>query len=180
MEKIKLLITCLFFVFVLLLLLVSCSQEDFNMMFKYNRDEKIADATFDNIINNLKNDDNEGIANMFSQTIQETHNLPHDADFLINYICGDIIDVSPASEAGVGTDSEVKNGKKRKYILSSFCVTTTKKNYFVAMKECVEDDFDCNNIGIVSIYVIEADNWLKDYVYRGDGKWEHGIHIVNP
>ena len=50
--------------------------------------------------------------------------------------------------------------------------------YYVAIKECTVDESDEANIGILSVYIIEAENWVEDYVYRGDGEWIPGIHIV--
>ena len=45
------------------------------------------------------------------------------------------------------------------------------------MKECTKDDFDQDNIGLLSIYIIKSEDWKEDCVYRGDGKWTPGIHI---
>ena len=95
------------------------------------------------------------------------------------FIHGDIVAFSSASEAGVGTDYRIESGKKRKEIQSAFCISTTENTYYIAIKECIKDEFDDNNIGIMSIYIIESNNWTENYVYRGDGKWIPGINIVD-
>ena len=46
------------------------------------------------------------------------------------------------------------------------------------MKECTRDDYNDDNVGMVSMYVIGSENWGKDYVYRGNAEWTPGINIV--
>ncbi len=154
-----------------LLIHISCSEKEFVV------DEKIADATFNEIIDAIKHRDDLKITAMFSKAIQDENSLSQDTLRLIDFIHGDINMVSSASEVGVGIDYETNNGKKRAEIQSSFCVVTTETKYYIAIKECVRDDFNSDNEGIVSIYIIESSNWTEDYVYRGDGKWSRGINI---
>ena len=61
---------------------------------------------------------------------------------------------------------------------STFSVETESRKYYLAIRECIDDDFDNKNIGVVSIYIIDAENWKEDYLYRGDGKWSQGINIM--
>ena len=144
-----------------------------------DNDEKIADKTFNKIITAIKLENNSKIVDMFSDAIKREVDLSQSTLKFFDFIHGDIVSFSSASEAGVGTDYRTESGKKRKEIQSSFCISTTESTYYIAIKECVKDEFDDNNIGIVSIYIIESNNWTKDYVYRGDGKWIPGINIVN-
>lgn len=149
------------------------------MFFRTNNDERIADATFNEIIDAINCKDDLKITEMFAKTIQDEENLLQSSLKLIDFIHGDITSISSASEGGVGTDYETNRGKKRKEIQSSFCVVTTEAQYYIAVKECVKDDFNSDNEGIISIYIIESSDWSNDYVYRGDGKWIRGINIVN-
>ena len=144
-----------------------------------DNDERIADKTFNEIINAIRLKDDAKIVDMFSSAIKSENDLPQSAVKFVNYIHGDIISFSSASEAGVGVDYKTENGKKRKEIQSAFCINTTESTYFIAIKECIKDGFDDNNIGLLSIYIIESANWTEDYVYRGDGKWVQGIIIVD-
>ena len=155
-----------------LLIHISCSKKEFV------DGEKIADATFNEIIDAIKHKADSKITAMFSKAIQDENSLSQDTLRLIDFIHGDINSISSASEGGVGTDYETNGDKKRKEIQSSFCIITTETKYYIAIKECVRDDFDSNNEGILSIYIIESSNWTEDYVYRGDGKWSRGINIV--
>ena len=143
-----------------------------------DNDEKIADKTFNEIISAVRSKDASKIVEMFPNVIKNEDNLSQSALTFVNYIHGEIISFSSAAEAGVGADYRTESGKTRKEIQSSFCINTTESIYFIAIKECIKDEFD-NNVGVISIYIIEADNWTEDYVYRGDGKWTIGINIVD-
>lgn len=164
---------------ILIVTLTSCSNGEANMGIFRDNDEKIADKTFNQIISAIRLKDNSKIVDMFSNAIKSEDNLSQQALIFVNYIHGDIISFSSASEAGVGADYKTETGKKRKEIQSSFCINTTESTYYVAIKECIKDEFDDNNTGIMSIYIIESSNWTEDYVYRGDGKWTQGINIVD-
>jgi len=160
-------------------MLYSCFDGGDDMGIFTDSDEKIADQTFNEIIIAIGLKDDSKIVDMFSNSIKKDESLLQSASKFIDYIHGDIISFSLASDAGVGVDYKIENGKKRKEIQSAFCINTTEDTYFVAIKECTKDQFNANNIGIVSIYVIESDNWTEDYTYRGDGRWISGIHIAS-
>ena len=89
----------------------------------------------------------------------------------------DIVSISDADDAGVGTDYEIETGKISKIIQSAFTCETDLHKYYVAMKECTKDDFDQDNIGLLSIYIIKSEDWKEDGTYGGDGKWTPGINI---
>ena len=55
---------------------------------------------------------------------------------------------------------------------------TTKKTYHIAIYQCIRDDSNENNVGIISIYIIDSKYYNEPYVYRGDGNWTPGINIV--
>lgn len=145
-----------------------------------DNDEKIADKTFNKIITTIESNNESIMVNMFSNTVKSEIDLSHSVLMFYEFIHGDIVSVSSASEAEVGADYQTERGKTRKEIQSAFCISTTENTYYIAIKECVKDEIDDNNIGIVSIYIIESNNWKEDYVYRGDGKWLPGINIVDP
>ena len=142
--------------------------------------EKKADKTFNEMITAIRSNDDSKMVNLFSKAVKNEVDLSQSVSGLYDFIHGDIVSFSSASESGVGADYQTKSGKQRKEIQSSFCISTTENTYYVAVKECVKDEIDVNNIGIVSVYIIESDNWKENYVYRGDGKWLPGIHIVDP
>lgn len=174
MKKVLLLIILL----ILTVTFTSCSNRGANMGVFGDNDEKIADKTFNEIISAIRLKDDSKIVDMFSNAIKSEDSLSQSALRFVDYIHGDIISFSSAAEAGVGGDYKTENGKKTREIQSAFCINTTESTYYIAIKECIKDEYD-NNIGIMSIYIIEANNWTEDCVYRGDGKWTPGINIVD-
>ena len=140
-------------------------------------EEEIANMTFNKIISAIKLKDNSKIVDMFSCTIQEENDLLQDVSSFSEFIQGDIISFSSASDAGVGTDYRIENGRKIKEIQSTFSIKTTQSIYYIAIRECIADGFDSKNVGVHSIYIIESKDWTEDYIYRGDGKWTPGINI---
>ena len=163
---------------ILALIFTSCSNGGTETGLSGDNDEKIADETFNKMITAVRLEDDSQLADMFSNTIKNEDDLSQSASMFIDFIQGDIVSHSSASEAGVGVDYKTESGKNRKEIQSAFYITTTESTYYIAIKECIKDEVD-NNIGLLSIYIIEANNWTEDYVYRGDGKWIPGINIVD-
>lgn len=171
-------ILLLIILIILILTFTSCTGLGNRKSFFEEDDNKIADDTFEKLIGAIKSKDDVKIVDMFSNEIKGNKELSDSAVKLIDFIQGDIISFSTASEAGVGAQSVIENGKKKKEIESSFCIKTTQNTYYLAIKECTKDEIK-NNIGILSIYIIELKNWPFDYVYRGDQLWTKGINIVN-
>ena len=161
----------------LVCLLTSCSVMGDNMKIFKESDETIADKTFERLVNAINSKNVLQIKSMFSNTIQGNGNLEEESYKLFEFIQGDIASYSSSSEMGVGTDIKSENGKSKKEIQSTFWIKTTKSIYYLAVKECVKNEFDNSDIGLLSIYIIKAQDWDKDYVYRGDGKWSRGVNI---
>ena len=170
----------LIILFALILTSTSCSNGGTDTGIWGDNNEKIADKTFNKIITTIGSNDDSTMVNMFSNTVKSEVDLSHAVLLFYDFIQGDIVSFSSASEAGVGADYQTESGKIRKEIQSAFCISTTENTYYIAIKECVKDEIDDNNIGIVSIYIIESNHWKEDYIYRGDGKWLPGINIVDP
>ena len=159
---------------VLVLFLTSCD----NMGIFNEDDSMIANNTFERLINKIKANDSRGIKSLFSQTVQDTtSDLEENCVDLIQFMQGDIVSISDAADGGMRVDCKTEKGKIVKTIVSTCTCETDLHKYYVAMKECTKDDFDQDNIGLLSIYIIKSEDWKEDYVYRGDGKWTPGIHI---
>lgn len=169
---------CLLFI-TLVLFLTSCSLGGENTNIFKENDESIANNTFEKVINTIKSQENTELEALFSKVVQgETSNLEENAINLIKFIQGDIVSFSDSSEAGVGADYKTEQGKKQKEIHSAFHIETSEQKYYIVIRECTKDDFDKNNVGVISIYIIKSEDWNEDYIYRGDGKWTPGINIV--
>ena len=170
MKKVILLIMAVILTFTL----TAC----FNIGFFEQDNQTIVDETFNEIINAVKANDDAKIVDIFSNTVKSKVDLSNQAIRLVEYIQGDIISFSSAEEAGIVADGATENGKTRKEINADLSINTSITTYYIAIKECVKDDFDDNNIGVTSLYIIDSNNWTHDYAYRGDGNWTQGINIV--
>ncbi len=173
MKKMLLLII----IVILTITIASCFGGCTNASILRENNAEIADETFREIIEAIRLKNGSKIVDLFSSSIKSEESLSVSASKFIDYIQGEIISFSSASESGVGASYKAERGKKKKEIQASFTIVTSESKYYLAIKECTRDDFDENNIGIISIYIIEADNWTVDYVYGGDGQWTPGIHI---
>ena len=173
MKKIGLLLL------VAMLLLTSCSVEKVRMNFFEEDDTIIADNTLGQILEAINARDHLKLKTLFSKSVQdEANDLEENALNFIEFIQGNIVSFSKASEAGVGADYKTENGKKQKEIQSAFYIETSEHQYYIAIGECIRDDSNNRDVGVTSIYIIESKKWNEDYIYRGDGEWLHGINIL--
>ena len=156
--------------FCLLLLFTVCACDNNTSVFA--TDEAIADTTFSKMINAIRSKDALELVNMFADSVKIKKELQSSAVDFLEYIQGEVTSFSTASEAGVGVDYQVENGKKTKEIQTSFSLKTTESVYYIAVKERVGGD-----AGLLSVYIIKAEDWEEDYVYRGDGLWIMGVSI---
>lgn len=144
----------------------------------YVDNNKLADETFSKIVDAVKNNNSTKIYDCFAEEVQkESSTLKNDSQHLVDFITGDIINVSYAEQSGVSAHFETEYGSMKKMIEASFSVTTTENKYYMAMRECIIDESNNSNVGIQALYVIEAEQWPYEYVYRGDGNWTNGIHL---
>ena len=79
--------------------------------------------------------------------------------------------------AGPATGGLIEHFKEQKYLETSYDVKTDETTYHIAIKEFIKDDFDPNNIGLYSLYIIDSKIWEYSYAYWGGGKWIPGINI---
>lgn len=168
--------TCLILT-ILMFLMTSCSFEDFINSFD---DSIIADNTFEKIIDSVKQKDAAQLTALFSKTAHdESADLEADAEKFIEFIEGDIVSFSGSREGGVSAYGKTDHGKTLKIIQPTTIIETSEQKYHVAMKECTIDEFNSDNVGVMSIYIIKDEDWKETCVYRGDAKWELGINIAD-
>ena len=142
-------------------------------------DGAVADETIQKLMEAVKAKDAGLIQKQFADSVQSgIENLDEQALALIDYIEGEIQSYSSANERGVGANLHSEYGKRQKEILPVFTIYTSENVYYVAFKECVRDEFDRENVGLHSLYIIAKEDWDDAYTYRGDGKWTPGIHIA--
>ncbi len=78
---------------------------------------------------------------------------------------------------GWSESSQTQYGNMQKSICSGFTVFADDQTFYAAMKYCSVDSMDRENEGVISIYLISAEEWETSESYMGDGKWTNGIHI---
>ena len=176
-------ITKLFFITILIpailvLFITSCKQENErrNNLFKSNN--QIADETFQAIVSAVEERDSTKLTKLFAGNLQGEE-LDSNAQAFIDFISGKIVAYSKAAEYGVGSSRKKDYGRVYKDIQPVFWLETQSDRYYVAIKECTKDNYNVNNVGVISLYIINAKDWQKEYVYGGDGKWTPGINIDN-
>lgn len=164
---------------VMMCLLTSCSLGGLHRGIFGEDNASIANNTFGQVVNAIENQDKTALKALFSETVhQEAINFDANADDLLNFIQGEIIPSHDTTNPGVGMEGKYEYGKKRKEIQSAFCIETSEQKYYIAINECSVDTFDKDNVGVKSIYIINAEDWKDECVYRGEGEWKLGINIV--
>ena len=159
------------------MIMTACTPGSLRRQIMGENEEEIADATFLEIVDAVKTKNSSHIKDMFSIAIQkENSTLENDAIELVEFIQGDIISYTEAMDGGIATDDEIEDGKRKKEITSAFDIVTTENKYHIAIKECVKDDFNAENVGLLYICIIDSQNWTEDYIYGGKDK-TNGINI---
>jgi len=173
MKKINLFILLM----ISIMILSSCSFGGNKMSITDDSDKK-ADERMEQIIETLKNKDQNALKSMFSkQALVEANDFDGNLDALFNYIEGDI--QSWESTGGYGGSDE-KNadgtGNRKKEIESTYILTTSEQEYQIAVYEFTIDTANQNNVGVYSLCIINSkDNKNPGFVYWGNG--EAGINI---
>ena len=162
--------TLIFLVVSVLLILTSCK-------FAFvDSDSEKAKKCLEDLLINLQEENTEKTKSLFAlNAIIDLENFDEDIFKLFQYFNGNY---ETFISDGLGTFNEVEHGKNKKYYLITSDVKTTENTYRFAIKWYVEDDFDSENIGIHSLYVIKfEDDPYSEYSYGGDGLWTNGINI---
>ena len=82
---------------------------------------------------------------------------------------------------GVYSAGHQSGGKYSKELHAPFEVATDANEYRMMVKCIARDDWEADNIGIWSIYIIErAKDTKPEYTYWGDGKYQTGIFFDAP
>ncbi len=130
----------------------------------------------DQLFSKLKEAINSGnisdIKAIFSITTQNYTDINKSAEELIDYIEGDVSDIlSDVGELTFYYEDEAVILQQSTYFTSE-----NGQKYKVAIRSCIEDNNNKANVGVISFYIIKAEEhqWLT---YLGDEKWTPGINI---
>ena len=161
-------------IMVLTIMLSACTVNP-QQLLGFKGSDKIANDTCTQIIEAIKQQNTVELKTLFSPIVQNNNDtLEQDIDELLNFVQGDI---TSFSQTGILPEYTKNNGEQTRTIKSSFHIETNTNTYCIAIKECAVDTMNAQNIGIISLYIIDAAVWNSDYVYYGGGEWEQGVNI---
>lgn len=84
-------------------------------------------------------------------------------------------------DIGPSTSESIDHGKRSKELEGPLEITTDKGAFRFAIRCIAYDDWDSNNIGIWSVYIIERDKDTDlEHPYIGDKEYRTGIYIDVP
>lgn len=163
-------IKCIIILLITVIVLTSCSFDSIRRLDRIGRsDLDIADSTFSKVVATINSRDGNGLKSLFCVRVQEnTNNFENDVSLILDFIEGDIVAFSAASESGVSSSKNKDRGKYVYTIQSAFSIQTETKKYYVGMEECVLNDLNEAEVGITRISIIDSEDWNMDYVYRGN------------
>ena len=169
-------IKCVFLI-VSVIFLTSCVKLGSNLI---PRDDKaVATETLGRIIAAVLEEDEEALKKIFSQQVceDEANHMDESMAELMDFFQGEVLEIDDS--AGIGQDKAVEYGRRKIEISSAFGVTTSEREYYIAMRQCTENSFEAGGEGVTSLYIVAAENWTVSTVFKGDGKWTPGIHIID-
>ena len=138
-------------------------------------ESKQADSLLDHIVNAVEANDSTSLYSIFSvHTSGSVDDLEVQIRDFFDHFEGKMISkkrYGPASYSTREGNSVVKE------IEASYDIITTDSTYRVAIKFCVIDSENPDNVGLISIYFTEAICSNMNYAYWGDGNWNPGITI---
>ena len=171
MKFVKLLCT----IMSLAIMLSACTLNP-KQLIVFEDSDKAANDSCAQIVEAMKKQNTVALKSLFAPDVQDDiDTLEQDIDALFNFIQGDITSFSQASTL---YDYTQNHGERTRIIRPSFSIETSTNIYYMSFKECIIDTQNPHNIGISSIYVVDAAVWNSEYVYGGaDRQWAPGIHI---
>ncbi|MBQ8935987.1 MAG: DUF5104 domain-containing protein [Oscillospiraceae bacterium] len=143
------------------------------------RNEKIAEATFDTMIECINHEDKEGLKSLFSETaIEEATDLDSEIDLFFNWFDGEIITV----EKGPIPLGERITAQGCIYHTQIYWHVYTKEHYYtVFIYQITTDEIEPKNEGIYAVQITDnelAEEWEEAtgerYLY--DEESHAGLH----
>ena len=173
----KKIIPLLSLVLVLLFLFTSCSLPiDIEEKINKKGSKEYEQMSIELIVESLNNNSTSGFKNLFSRNVRENNNIDEGISNLLDFINGEIIEYQ--NLGGKSIFERVEKGHLKKEIRSSFLIATKTQKYYIAIRECVVDEFDPNNIGLYSFNIVNEIDWPYDYIYTANGAKDAGIYII--
>ena len=173
---------CLLLVLSSILLLTSCSLGGGHMPGSIFDDDKTAANTrIEKLLEAIQSKNGDIVKSMFSKNaIADANNIDENIFKLFNCFKGEILSYEDWGGPGVSQgNNDDGSGRIWKILRSTYDVKTSENTYRFAIKEFTTDTADPNNVGVYSIYVINAKDTDMDVAYWGDGNWTPGLTVVS-
>lgn len=122
----------------------------------YSDDSQKADARLEQVIEVIKNQDNEALKAMFSeQALDEAVDIDGRIVYLLDFIQGNI---ESWKRDTWSADKSIHDGKTTNMITSWYKVSTDKEDYLFFLLEYSEDTDNPDNVGLYTLRVIKAED----------------------
>ena len=146
---------------VLLLINFSSCLNPTTSLFKSDSDQATERAAV--LFTAIENKDKQACEKLFAKKVRNSQDFDKQIEELFEYFDGKVVSYE---ENGLQTSSSSEEGEQ------------SKEYYRVALLDVIYDDFDSDNCGIHSLYIIKANEDTDlTYSYWGDHKYTKGINI---
>lgn len=138
---------------------------------------RYADEACEEIFNAVKSKNEDDVKRLFSKVVcNNVYGFDESVTDFLEFFQGDSMSFNRAPCLYESREKEA--GIEYTEIEVSFDIETSEQKYHVAFKKCMVDEDNPENVGIISLYIINACNWkVGSATYWGKGKCLPGIHI---
>ncbi len=137
-----------------ILLLCSCSEGGGRMI--SDDGDKKADTRIEQILETLKNKDQDALKTMFSkQALKEANDFDGSLDYLFEFFQGN---VDSWKQDRFTSETSSESGKKSIMLISWYTVSTDKENYKFFVIDYTENTINPDNAGLYTLRVIKAED----------------------
>lgn len=139
----------------------------------------LAEQTLEQLIQAVEAKDAAAVKAMFAPAvIDNTDNLDQQVSDLLDFCTGELTDYQ---RYGPSTHMSRCATARTKYVQASFDLTTTAGEYRIALRICVIDSENPENVGITALHIIRRENSDPTHAYWGTNLDQTmGIFIEDP
>ena len=135
----------------------------------FSDDDKYIDERFGQMIECIKNQDEDALSSMFSaQALTQSVDFENRITNMFEIIQGDIVSWERTGGPGV---SEGKNddgsGRVWKEIRATYDLNTSENKYHISLQEITKCSSDTDKVGVSSFCIVKTEDWDEEYNYWG-------------
>ena len=143
-------------------------------MKRIDQDGEKAAEIIQAVLNAAQEKDTNKLTSLFAKsTLSKLVSFDKQCDDLFRYFTGEVASID--DWGGPFVETEKEDGFIFQVMESTFDVQTSEIKYRCAMKFITQGNSE--DIGVISLYVIKADDTSLEGAYWGDGDFIPGIHI---